>query len=81
MPARCTDATKAATGPPFIGLPSGPFGEIRPLMWKWVLPVYDETGGKLYEIVCDTREVAETAKVRMVEMDLAEFIDRLAGQR
>ena len=49
------------------------FGEIRPLMWKWVLPVYGDPDAPPFEIVCETREAAETVRRKAIEFDRADF--------
>lgn len=49
------------------------FGEIRPLMNRFVLPVYDDPNEPPFEIVCDTREAALMAKERLIEMDMRDF--------
>lgn len=49
------------------------FGEIRPLMNRFVLSVYDDPDDPPFEIVCDTREAAVMAKERLIEADMREL--------
>jgi hypothetical protein len=54
------------------------FGEVRPLINRYVLPVYGDPDAPPFEIVCDTMEAALGTKEGVREAGLAEF-DRVVG--
>ena len=49
------------------------FGEIRPLLNHFVLPVYGDAAEPPFEIICDTLDAAVAHRERLREADLAEF--------
>ncbi|HEX3431160.1 MAG TPA: hypothetical protein VHT03_09755 [Rhizomicrobium sp.] len=49
------------------------FGAIRPLLHRFVLPVYGDPDAPALEIVCDTLEAALVARERIGEADRTEF--------
>jgi hypothetical protein len=49
------------------------FGDVRPLMNRWVLPIYDDPDAPPLNVVCDTLEVALSHKAQMIEADRIEF--------
>ena len=52
------------------------FGEVRPLLNRYVLPVYAGPGAPPREILCDSVEAAIALKARLTEADRIEFEDR-----
>ena len=49
------------------------FGEVRPLLNRYVLAVYGNSETPPREIVCDSMEAALALNERLTEADLAEF--------
>jgi hypothetical protein len=56
------------------------FGDVRPLLTKYVLPVYGDPDGPPFEIVCDTMDVALALKERITEADQAEAFRAFKGE-
>lgn len=52
------------------------FGEVRPLLNRYVLPVYAGLRSPPREILCDSVEAALALKARLTEADRIEFEDR-----
>src|SRR5437660_1011592 len=46
------------------------FGDVRPLLDRYVLPVYADPGAPPLDIVCDTMEAALALKERIMQADL-----------
>ena len=49
------------------------FGDIRPLLNRYVLPVYGDPGSPPHEILCDSVAAALALKARLTESDRIEF--------
>lgn len=49
------------------------FGDVRPLLNRYVLPVYADPGSPQHEILCDLMEAALAMKERLTEADRIEF--------
>ena len=49
------------------------FGDVRPLLNRYVLPVYSDPGMPPWEIVCDSMAAALAHTDRLREADLADF--------
>jgi hypothetical protein len=71
MPRHYTGRSSPATKPVAFHT----FGEVRPRIDKYVLPVYGDPDSKPFEIVCDTLDVALAHMERLREADLAAFED------